>query len=324
MCTAITYKPHDHYFGRTLDLDRSYGEKVVITPRNYPFRFLKMGEMPRHYALIGMAHLAEGVPLYYEATNEMGLSMAGLHFPHSACYPGADACQDELAVWELIPWVLGQCADTKEARALLGRVGLSGAAFGKELAAAPLHWLVADRDGAFAAEPLAEGLVLTEDPAGVLANEPPLACQLAHLAGYLGLSAGQPANTFAPGLALQPVSLGLGAVGLPGDFSSPSRFVRAAFVRGNAVCGPEEEEAVHQVFHILGAVEQPRGCVHPGQGQYHHTRYTCCCNTDRGTYYYTTYGNRQLCAVELYRENLDAAAPVAYPLVQKGEILWLN
>ena len=80
MCTAATYNTKDFYFGRTLDYDFSYGEEVVITPRNYFFRFRNMGDMERHYALIGMAHMEEGYPLYYDAVNEKGLGMAGMNF----------------------------------------------------------------------------------------------------------------------------------------------------------------------------------------------------------------------------------------------------
>ena len=72
MCTAVTYKTKDHYFGRNLDLEGSFGETVTVTPRNFPLPFRKMGMLETHYAMIGMAHIAEGYPLYYDATNEKG------------------------------------------------------------------------------------------------------------------------------------------------------------------------------------------------------------------------------------------------------------
>ena len=78
MCTAVSCQNGCHYFGRNLDLERSYGERVAVTPRNFSFSFRNGKNLPRHYAMIGMAHVAEGHPLYYEATNERGLSMAGL------------------------------------------------------------------------------------------------------------------------------------------------------------------------------------------------------------------------------------------------------
>ena len=86
MCTAAVYKTKDFYFGRTLDYEFSYGDEVTVTPRNYPFHFRNMGDMESHYAMIGMATVADGYPLYYEATNEAGLSMAGLNFPGNAVF----------------------------------------------------------------------------------------------------------------------------------------------------------------------------------------------------------------------------------------------
>ena len=86
MCTAITYKTKDHYFGRNLDFEISYGEMVVITPRNYPFKFRKHQEINKHYSIIGMGIVADNYPLYFDATNEKGLSMAGLNFPQNADY----------------------------------------------------------------------------------------------------------------------------------------------------------------------------------------------------------------------------------------------
>ena len=86
MCTAAVYQTKDHYFGRNLDLEYSYQESITIAPRNYPFSFRKLPEMKTHYAIIGMAYVLEGYPLYYDATNEKGLSMAGLNFPGSAAY----------------------------------------------------------------------------------------------------------------------------------------------------------------------------------------------------------------------------------------------
>ena len=80
MCTAATYKTKDFYFGRTLDYEFSYGDEVTVTPRNFCFRFRHMSEVKTHYAMIGMAYVADDYPLYYDAVNEKGLGMAGLNF----------------------------------------------------------------------------------------------------------------------------------------------------------------------------------------------------------------------------------------------------
>ena len=324
MCTAIDYTAGDHYFGRNLDLDRSRGETVTITPRRYPFRFRRAGTLEEHYALIGMALVAENYPLYYDATNEKGLSMAGLNFPASARYGPGRKGGDDISPFELIPWLLGQCADLAQARELLSRVHLADIPFSGKLPLAPLHWLIADRTGALVAEPVEGGLRLCEDPVGVLTNEPPFDYHLLRLRDHMQLTREAPRSAFAQGLALEPYCLGMGAVGLPGDLSSASRFVRAAFTKLNSVSGPTEGERVGQFFHILGSVAQTRGCARAGEGGWEITVYSSCCNTDRGIYYYTTYGDRRISAVALRREDLDGGELVSYPLAGEEDIRFQN
>ena len=119
MCTAITYHTRDHYFGRTLDLEYNYQEQVTVTSRNYEFRFRRKGGTERHYAIIGMATVVDGYPLYYEAANECGLAMAGLNFPGNAYYAPVAEGKDNIAPFEFIPWILAQCKSLGEARELL-------------------------------------------------------------------------------------------------------------------------------------------------------------------------------------------------------------
>lgn len=140
MCTAATYQTKDFYFGRTLDYEFSYGDEVTVTPRNYPFSFRSMGMMTNHYAMIGMAHVAEDYPLYYDAVNEKGLGMAGLNFVGNADYKEKARNKDNVAPFEFIPWLLGQCATVKEARVLLEKINLMDTAFqpGIAVGTAPL------------------------------------------------------------------------------------------------------------------------------------------------------------------------------------------
>lgn len=335
MCTAITYKTKDHYFGRNLDLEFSYHETVTITPRNYPFYFRKTGKLMSHYAMIGMAYVVEGYPLYYEATNEKGLSMAGLNFPDYADYKAEMDGKDNIAPFEFVPWILSQCASLPETRELLERINLIKIDFSPELPLTPLHWMISDRESSIVVEAVKEGLRIYDNPVEVLTNNPPFEFQWMNLQQYMGVTREEPVNRFSEKLTLKPFSRGMGAIGLPGDFSSVSRFVRAAFVRMNAVSGDSEEESVSQFFHILGSVEQQRGCVQTtwekvSDGvqkcteEYEMTLYTSCCNTDKGIYYYVTYDNRQITAVDMYGENLEGTEVIAYSLRKKQEIFWEN
>ena len=141
---------------------------------------------------------------------------------------------------------------------------------------------------------------------------------------YAGVSRKQPESTFAGVLELDPYSRGMGGMGIPGDLSSQSRFVKVAFTKLNAISGDGENESVSQFFHILGSVDQQRGCCEVSEGAYEITIYTSCCNTTKGIYYYTTYDNHQITAVDMYAENLDSDKLIRYPIILNGEIRWHN
>lgn len=324
MCTAATYKTKDFYFGRTLDYEFSYHEEVTVTPRNFPLPFRHMETMTHHYAIIGMAYISEGYPLYYDAVNEKGLGIAGLNFVGSAVYRKPASDKANAAQFELIPWILGQCSSVKEARELLTETNITDTPFSKALPPSQLHWLIADREEAITVEAVQEGLRIYDNPAGVLTNNPPFPMQMFNLNNYRSLSPETPENCFSDKLPLQAYSRGMGAMGLPGDLSSQSRFVRAAFTRMNSVSGDSESESVSQFFHILGSVDQQRGCCDVGNGEYEITIYTCCCNADRGIYYYTTYENHQITAVDMYRERLDSTVLARYPLILDQQIRYQN
>lgn len=323
MCTAATYQTRDHYFGRNLDLDCEYEETVTITPRGYPLRFRRMKTLESHYAMIGVAVVKEDYPLYFDATNEKGLSIAGLNFPDNAVYfPDAPGL-DNVTPWELPLWLLGQCATVEDARWLLDRMNLLNSPFDENLPLAPLHWMIADRESCIVAESVREGLRVYEDPFGVLTNNPPFEFHRMNLNNFMNLTREIPVNRFCASVELTPYSLGFGAIGLPGDLSSTSRFVRAAFTRLNSVSGDSEAESVSQFFHILQSVAQTRGCAQTESG-YEATLYSSCCNIDKGVYYYRTYLNSQLTAVDLHRENLNAGELVNYPLVLEQQVRWQN
>lgn len=324
MCTAATYKTKDFYFGRTLDYEFSYGEEITITPRNYVLSLKYMGKLERHYAMIGMAHIEDDYPLYYEAVNEKGLGMAGLNFVGNAVYGKEAKGKENVTTYELIPWVLGKCATVKEARALLENINLTDTPFNERLPVAQLHWILADREEAITLEAVKEGVRIYENPVGVLANNPPFGEQMFQLNNYMHLSPKSPKNNFSKELPLCTYSRGMGALGLPGDLSSQSRFIRVAFVKMNSVSGASESESVGQFFHILGSVEQQRGCCELEDGKYEITIYTSCCNADKGIYYYTTYENHQITAVYLGRENLEGELLVRYPMLREEQIYIQN
>ena len=323
MCTAATYKTKDHYFGRNLDYEYSYNETVTVTPRNYPFKFRRAGEMPSHYAMIGMAFVQNGYPLYYDATNEKGLSMAGLNFPGNADYKPEAPGKDNITPFEFIPWILGRCENVSEAREKLASLNLLNENFSEQLPLSPLHWMISDRDESIVVESVRDGLKIYDNAVGVMTNNPTFDYHLTNLSNYMSLSRSDPENRFSKDVELKTYSRGMGGLGLPGDLSSASRFVKAAFTRLNSLSGESESESVSQFFHILGSVAQQKGCCQVEHG-FEYTIYSSCCNTDKGIYYYTTYENSRISGVDMHREDLDGERLISYPLITGQQIKMQN
>lgn len=324
MCTAATYKTKDFYFGRTLDYDFSYGEEVTISPRNFQFNFRKEKSINFHYAMIGMAHVVGDYPLYHDAVNEKGLGMAGLNFVDNADYKEYVEDKNNIAQFEFIPWILSQCTNVKEARALVEKMNLLNISFNDNLPVAQLHWIISDSKDSITVESVKEGIKIYENPVGVLTNNPPFDMQMFALNNYISLSTKSPENNFSKKLNLKQYSRGMGALGLPGDLSSQSRFVRVAFTKMNSISGEGEKESVSQFFHILNSVDQQRGCCNLGDGKYEITIYTSCYNTNKGIYYYTSYDNHQITAVNMNKENLDRDKLIRYSLIKEEQIRMQN
>lgn len=324
MCTGANYTTKDHYFGRNLDLEFSYNETVTVTPRNFPFEFRKAPTMTTHHAIIGMATISEGYPLYYDATNEKGLSMAGLNFPENADYKAEAADKTNITPFELIPWILGQYETVDEVKAALVGMSLVNISFSKAFPLSPLHWIISDRDQSITVESVKEGLKVYDNPVGVLTNNPTFDIQSFGLNNYMHLSRYAPVNNFSDKLDLDIYSRGMGAIGLPGDLSSASRFAKVAFTKMNSISGDSESESISQFFQILGSVAQQRGCANVGDDKYEITIYSSCCNTDKGIYYYTTYENSQVTGVDMHKEDLDGSTLADYPLIKGQQILMQN
>lgn len=319
MCTSIAMQQGGGIFGRNLDLECSFGEQVVVMPRQFPLQFRRQEPLPRHLAMVGMAHMAEGTPLYAEAVNEAGLYMAGLYFPENAWYPpqvpeGFGA----VTPYELIPWVLGQCKTLSQARELLKGFRPLGIPFSEKLPLAPLHWHLADGTGAAVLEATREGVRLYDDPVGVLTNNPPFPFHQMNLRQYRALSARLLDNHLAPGVELKPFGQGFGGIGLPGDASPASRYVRAAFYKFHS---PDEGSAldrVTQFFHLLEGTAMVKGSVITPAGKQDRTVYSCCWMD--GTYYYKTYTNSRITAVEMKNGGLEDDRLRIYPLRTQPDV----
>lgn len=320
MCTAIAQFGKKFLFGRNLDLEYGFNERATRVPRRVPLRFFAEQPIEEHYAMIGMASQENDFPLFADGMNERGLCAAGLNFPESAVYAGGMlAGAYNVAPHELIAWILAKCASVDEAEQLLRNTRIVAVPY-KEYPVAPLHWAIADRKRCIIAEPRAEGLRIFDNPTGVLTNEPPFEFHAHNLRNYLNLTARFPQERFAS-LGLRPCSVGAGAFGLPGDCTSASRFVRAAYYVQNSAAESSDFGDVSQFFHILSSVEMPRGGVFTAGDAPDYTRYSCCMDTERGAYFFRTYGNARLRACSL---RTDGESPEQIEIGGGEDVLFLD
>lgn len=314
MCTAISDSGRFHLFGRTLDVECSFGEEVVITPRNFRFDFLYEPPIRTHFAINGIACVRDNYPLYYDAVNEAGLAVAGLNFPTNAVYREPVKDKYNIASFEFIPWLLSKAESTDEAVKLLQSTNVTHDSYSGDMPATPLHWIISDSRRTVTAETVDSGFEIYENPFGVLTNNPPFPYHLSRLADFMGIDSMPPKNTLCPTAELVGYSGGMGAIGLPGDFSSSSRFVRAVFLKSHTVHEGSESEQINRFFHIMDSVSVPCGCSKNENGKNNFTLYTSCINTATGDYYFTTYGNRSIKAVRLCAQETDSARLLTFPI----------
>ena len=312
MCTAATYKTSDFYFGRTLDYEFSYGETITIMPRNYELKLRFLDTIKTHYAIIGMAHITDDYPLFYEAMNEKGLCVAGLNFVGNAQYFEPKKDKINVAQFEFIPYILISCKNVDEVIKLMKNINITNTPYSDKYPIGQLHWIIADSNKTITIESTDEGIKIYDNPVGVLTNNPPFDKQMENLNNYKHLSTKNPTNSLNADKRFY--SRGLGAVGLPGDISSQSRFVRVAFTKMNSLSKSDELSSVSQFFHILGSVDQVRGCCELEDKKYEITIYTSCLNATKGIYYYTTYDNHQINKVDMHKVDLDSKNLFEYKL----------
>ena len=287
MCTSVYLD--DGFFGRTLDYERGFGEVVITSPRS-SFYF---GDAGNRYASMGVGVIRDGYPMYFDGMNEWGLCGAALDFTGSAEYSFSG---EGIEAGRLLAFVLGFCRDTDEVQNAVERLGVAGGADNT-----PLHWMIADKRRAIVIESTAHGLDIREHRVGVLTNSPSIDYHMTRLSDYASLSASMPKNHLLE-LGVRACYRGLGAFGLPGDYSSPSRFVRASFLRENTIT---VDNGVTGLFHILGGVSIPLGASLSESGLPISTIYTSVMDMEELAYYFTTYNNPRPIKIRLDPEKYE-------------------
>lgn len=318
MCTALTLETKDgyHLFGRSMDIPLEFNQSVNLIPRNFNWKNVITNKIIKtKYAILGMSTIIDDHPMFADGLNEMGLSCAGLYFGGFAEYEkDLISGKENIGPHDFILWTLGNFQNISELKEALKNLNIVDKPFSSSVPIALLHWIVSDKSGnSIVIEKIKDKLNIWDNPIGVLTNSPPFDWHLINLRQYIGLRPKQFDNIKFSSLEISPFSQGTGAFGLPGDFTSPSRFVRATFLKNNITCIDNEVEGVTAFFHILSNCSMPSGSIVTSDNHNYKTIYTSamCCET--GTYYYHTYDNRQITSIHLFKEDLDRKKIKNYP-----------
>lgn len=292
MCTSFLITGVNSILARNMDIDFSLNEKVIIVPKNYKL-FLKKEEdvITNHYAVMGLGTVIDSYPLLGDAMNEKGLSACALNFKGNAKYYKYDTTKFNLAPYELMLYLLCRCHSVSEVKKVLEDINIIDIDFSKQIKNTPLHFMFADKDKSIVVETTVEGMKVYDNVYNVLTNNPPFSYHLENVKHYIHLSTNEISNTFDKKLNIENYSLGQGAVGLPGDYSSSSRFIKVLFIKNNMRYRYDEEDIINHAFKALDAVSMIDGLVQTSNG-YEYTHYQVCYNLSNGKMYYKNYENK--------------------------------
>lgn len=299
MCTAITLQDSNNnaYFGRTMDFSYKLNPSLFYCPRNFLLaNSLSSNKIRNKYAFMG---IGQQIPkfIFTEGVNEKGLAIAALYFPNFATYnlPPNSETTYQIDSLEMVNFILGNCATLDEVAYLVPQVAIIGVPDSITNSIAPLHWMVTDTTGnSLVIENQHDGLHLLQNPIGVLSNSPNFEWHMTNLQNYMNLSPIQQEKTIWNSVILTPFGQGAGTLGLPGDYTPPSRFVRASFLKSHIEIPNTQKESVLAFFHLIKSVSIPKGIVITKQGNSDYTQYASFIDLQTKEYFYQTYNNTSI------------------------------
>ena len=303
MCTAVRFDDNEGnmYFGRNLDWTEGYGQKVVVTPTDYTYHSVFLGDMkPQHGALIGMAIIEQNVPLYFDCANEEGLAIAGLNFPGYAAYEN-DAVDGKtnIAAYEFPLWVCLNFSSVDDVEAALQNAAIVAKPINDKFPVSELHYIIADKNRSIVVEYTKNGMEIFQNDVDVLTNQPGYAWHQENLRNYMNLEPKKPHEVKWGKAEMKPFGSGSMMRGLPGDYYSPSRFVRVAYLNTHYPVKNSEDENVIRLFHTLTGVAMIDGAAAMDENSFEKTIYTGGYSTASKTYYYSTYDNPAILHVSM-------------------------
>ncbi len=321
MCTNITWKNNTNFIGRNMDIGFDFDKKIVITPRNFILNFMEEKPIKKHYAIIGTAQITNNYPLYCEAFNEKGLYIAGLNYPNNTKYYEFSKDKSNISVNELIPWILSQCSNIKEAKALIKKTNILNKTIDSNLPIPSLHFILSDDSTSLVIECEKDEMKVYENNIGILTNNPSYDIHIKNLNNYNHVTPINKIENLKKENQITHFCTGLGTIGLPGDYSSQSRFIKAYYLKNHSIANTDYE-SVLQMFHMLNSVAFVKGSVIDEHDNLDITIYSSCCDIKNLTYYFKTYNSSNIQAVKL--NNLDNKQLVIYDHSDFTNIKYLN
>lgn len=292
MCTGVRFNDDkgNMFFGRNLDWSVGYGQKIVVTPKGYKYQSAFLGELTPKHALIGMGIVEEGKPLYFDCGNEAGLAIAGLNFPGYAQYEAnAVDGKTNIAAYEFPLWIAMNFKTVDEVEEALKSVVIVAKPINDKYPVSLLHYIIGDAKRSIVVEYTADGMQIFHNDVDVLTNQPGYAWHKENLRNYMNLSSVDPGTIKWDKAELSAFGSGSLMRGIPGDYYSPSRFVRVAYLNTHYPAKSSEEENVSRLFHTLAGVAMIDGAAAMADGKFEKTVYTGGYSAATKTYYYNTY-----------------------------------
>ena len=292
MCTGVRFTDDkgNMFFGRNLDWSVGYGQKIVVTPKGYKYHSAFLGDLQPKYAVIGMGIIQENAPLYFDCGNEAGLAIAGLNFPGYAQYEKDQVeGRTNIAAYEFPLWVAMNFDTVDEVVKALANVAIVAKPINDQYPVSMLHWMIGDGKKSIVVEYTAAGLQVFQNDVDVLTNQPGYAWHKENLRNYMNITSPQPEKVEWGSAELTAFGSGSLMRGLPGDYYSPSRFVRVAYLNTHYPVKNSEEENVARLFHTLAGVAMIDGAAAMADGNFEKTVYTGGYSAATKTYYYNTY-----------------------------------
>ncbi|EOU1682687.1 choloylglycine hydrolase [Clostridium perfringens] len=310
MCTGLALETKDglHLFGRNMDIEYSFNQSIIFIPRNFKcVNKSNKKELTTKYAVLGMGTIFDDYPTFADGMNEKGLGCAGLNFPVYVSYSKEDIeGKTNIPVYNFLLWVLANFSSVEEVKEALKNANIVDIPISENIPNTTLHWMISDITGkSIVVEQTKEKLNVFDNNIGVLTNSPTFDWHVANLNQYVSLRYNQVPEFKLGDQSLTALGQGTGLVGLPGDFTPASRFVRVAFLRDAMIKNDKDSIDLIEFFHILNNVAMVRGSTRTIEEKSDLTQYTICMCLEKGIYYYNTYENNQINAIDMNKENLD-------------------